>query len=222
MKKIKIYFKRKIKLLYGSIVKKFLSSKFVIILNSGATFITRDFIPLMDYIPKWSDTVEKFRSKFMCQVCVTILERCAVTISWWRSLSYRKQSVDLLYRSMDWFLFDRDLRHERFKRSELVVTKYCHVHSLFFCDGLTQKVPTWSIFFRKTSTLFFNFYLVAPRPTLGYYRGGSLTHPMLITAFLQFRLKGHREPCNEVRSLGTAKRLVGTWTWNIPIVIVTR
>ena len=48
MKKIKIYFKRKIKLFYGSIGKKFLSSKFVIILNSGATFITRDVIPLMD------------------------------------------------------------------------------------------------------------------------------------------------------------------------------
>ena len=30
---------------------------------------------------------------------------------------------------------------------------------------------------------FFNCYLAAPRPTLGHYRGDSLTHPMLITAF---------------------------------------
>ena len=29
---------------------------------------------------------------------------------------------------------------------------------------------------------FFNCYLTVPRPTLGHYRGGSLTHPMLITA----------------------------------------
>ena len=33
---------------------------------------------------------------------------------------------------------------------------------------------------------FFNCYLAAPRPTLGHYRGDSLTHPMLITAFYIF------------------------------------
>ena len=30
---------------------------------------------------------------------------------------------------------------------------------------------------------FFNCYLAAPRPTLGHCRGGSLTHPILITVF---------------------------------------
>ena len=38
---------------------------------------------------------------------------------------------------------------------------------------------------------FFNCYLAAPRPTLGHYQGGSLTHPMLITAFLYTRPEGH-------------------------------
>ena len=33
----------------------------------------------------------------------------------WRSLSYRNQSIDLQSRSMDWFLYDRELRHERVK-----------------------------------------------------------------------------------------------------------
>ena len=33
---------------------------------------------------------------------------------------------------------------------------------------------------------FFNCYLAAPRPTLGHYRGDSLTHPMLITAYYIF------------------------------------
>ena len=28
-------------------------------------------------------------------------------------LSYRNQSIDLLCKSMDWFLYDNDLRHER-------------------------------------------------------------------------------------------------------------
>ena len=36
-------------------------------------------------------------------------------LSWWRSLSYRNQSIDLQTKSMDWFLYDRDLRHERVK-----------------------------------------------------------------------------------------------------------
>ena len=30
-------------------------------------------------------------------------------------LSFRKQSIDLLWKSVDWFLYDRDLRHERDK-----------------------------------------------------------------------------------------------------------
>ena len=30
-----------------------------------------------------------------------------------RSLSYRNQSIDLQSKSMDWFLYHRDLRHER-------------------------------------------------------------------------------------------------------------
>ena len=32
-----------------------------------------------------------------------------------RSLSYRNQSTDLLCKSMDWFLYDRELHHERVK-----------------------------------------------------------------------------------------------------------
>ena len=39
-----------------------------------------------------------------------------LTLSWRRSLSYRKQSIDLQSKSMDWFLYDRDLRHERVKQ----------------------------------------------------------------------------------------------------------
>ena len=35
-------------------------------------------------------------------------------------------------------------------------------------------------------SLFFNYYLAAPRPTSGHYRGDSLTDPMLITAFYIF------------------------------------
>ena len=35
------------------------------------------------------------------------------TLSWRKPLSYRNQSIDLLCKSMDWFLYDNGLRHER-------------------------------------------------------------------------------------------------------------
>ena len=39
-----------------------------------------------------------------------------LTPSWRRSLSYRNQSIDFQSKSMNWFLYDRDLCHERVKR----------------------------------------------------------------------------------------------------------
>ena len=43
----------------------------------------------------------------------------SLTLSWRKPLSYRNQSIDLLCKSMDWFLYDNNLRHERvnYKRS---------------------------------------------------------------------------------------------------------
>ena len=38
-----------------------------------------------------------------------------LTLSWRRPLSYWKQSIDLLCKSIDWFLYDNGLRHERVK-----------------------------------------------------------------------------------------------------------
>ena len=40
-----------------------------------------------------------------------------LTFSWQRPLSYRNQYIDLLWKSMDWFLYDSGLRHERVKAS---------------------------------------------------------------------------------------------------------
>ena len=39
--------------------------------------------------------------------------RKSLCLLWRRSLSYRKQSIDSKSKSMDWFLYDRDFRHER-------------------------------------------------------------------------------------------------------------
>ena len=39
--------------------------------------------------------------------------KTGLTLSWRRPLSYRNQSIDLLCKLMDWFLYDNGLRHER-------------------------------------------------------------------------------------------------------------
>ena len=41
--------------------------------------------------------------------------KTALTLSWRRPLSYRSQSIDLLRKLMDWFLYDTGIRHERVK-----------------------------------------------------------------------------------------------------------
>ena len=46
---------------------------------------------------------------------MTILWDWRLTLSWRRPLSYRNQSTDLQSKSMDWFLYDNGLRHERVK-----------------------------------------------------------------------------------------------------------
>ena len=48
--------------------------------------------------------------------CVLLFQiTSCLTFSWRRALSHRKQSIDLPSKSIDWFLYDRDLRHERVK-----------------------------------------------------------------------------------------------------------
>ena len=91
---------------------------------------------------------------------------------------------------MDWFLHNRDLCHERVK----------------FLLRRSQE----NMFLGKVSYVcnsFFNFFLAAPRPTLGHCRGDSLTHPMLITAFYLVQPVGHREPRGKVGALSPAERL---------------
>ena len=46
-----------------------------------------------------------------------------LTLSWWRSLSYRNQAIDFLCKSVDLFLYDRDLHHERAKAIKLTNTQ---------------------------------------------------------------------------------------------------
>ena len=51
--------------------------------------------------------------------------------------------------------------------------------------------------------------MAPPRPTLGHYRGGSLTYLKLISCVLRIQREGHREPRNKVGFFSPAERLVG-------------
>ena len=65
----------------------------------------------------------------------------------WRSLSYRNQSTDLQRKSTDWFLYDRELRHERVKI--LKHTRYYQLILLILYSILLYDIlytpRTWSI-----------------------------------------------------------------------------
>ena len=46
------------------------------------------------------------------------------TLSWWMSLSNRNQSINLGCKSVNWFLYDRDLHHERVNIISVVLLLY--------------------------------------------------------------------------------------------------
>ena len=66
-----------------------------------------------------------------------------LTLSWRRPLSYRKQSIDLLRKSIDWFLYDNGRRHEK-------VNLTCHnlLDELYRLIGAvkTNKDSDWRYF----------------------------------------------------------------------------
>ena len=50
-----------------------------------------------------------------------------LTLSWRRPLLYRNQSIDLQSKSMNWFLYDNSLRHERVKKSRTRSWLFCEM-----------------------------------------------------------------------------------------------
>ena len=54
---------------------------------------------------------EREKGSFLCKFCRNA-QKLLAAINSLRSLSYRNQTIDLLCKLMDWFLYDRDLCHE--------------------------------------------------------------------------------------------------------------
>ena len=74
----------------------------------------------------------------------SIYQRWLLILSWRRSLSYRNEFINLLCKSMDWFLYDRDLRHERANTPLHVDPK----HSYFY-----QEMGVASNFLKRQTPL---------------------------------------------------------------------
>ena len=73
----------------------------------------------------------------------------SLTLSWRRPLSYWNQSINLLCKSMDWFLYDNGPRHERVKLSD---SQSMLCMSFSWSSGLDNRAN-----FRKSSRSFLNF-----------------------------------------------------------------
>ena len=69
------------------------------------------------YMHHFYDLPYSFSNSFNRGPC---WRKSCLTLSWRRPLSCRNQPTDLLCKSMDWFLYDNGLRHER-------VNKYMHL-----------------------------------------------------------------------------------------------
>ena len=61
----------------------------------------------------WSKMIPWTNWYFPSFICLN--DTCFLTLSCRRLLSYRTQSIDLFRKSIDWFLYDNGLRHERVK-----------------------------------------------------------------------------------------------------------
>ena len=89
-----------------------------------------------------------------------VQQRCS-TLSWRRLLLYRDQSFVLLCNSMDWFLYDRDLCHER-------VEVYKNLSETTFCDLLVRQENTYNFPRNREFQI--------PRVNTVWYGSNSLTN----------------------------------------------
>ena len=79
------------------------------------------------------------------------LIKVALTFSWRRSLSRRNQSTNLQNKSMNWFLYDWDLRHERVTLSAIVRLHECQTFLFNILHNMRwRKQRTGKLSLRKS------------------------------------------------------------------------
>ena len=111
-----------------------------------------------------------FYQKFFCYIGdESINWFIFLALSWQRSLSYRNQSIDLQSQSVDWFLYDRDLRHERVKGYLYQRSFYCKTWYIFLLSFETSKA---FLFIPKTTKSSHHF-VVTKKKSLTFEEDGD-------------------------------------------------
>ena len=96
-------------LIWSHLLKKSLMESFIFC--AVERFYKIFFSDNMQYHKRW-----EFQTYLIQPNSLSYIRVCnSLTLSWRRPLSYRNQSIDLLDKSMDWFLYDNGVRHERVK-----------------------------------------------------------------------------------------------------------
>ena len=73
-----------------------------------------DILKRLNYDDEWQVLNCCYLNWFITEIDLFVRPN-SLTLSWRRPLPYRKQSIDLLRKPMDWFLYDNGLIHERVK-----------------------------------------------------------------------------------------------------------
>ena len=77
--------------------------------------LNKYFLKLLMMLLKSSEVTQRTEKNYHFSLKLgSQRQKLILTHSWWRSLSHRNQSIDLQTKSMDSFLYNRDLRRERF------------------------------------------------------------------------------------------------------------
>ena len=91
------------------------------------------------------------------------LMNCPLTLSWRRPLSYRNQSMDLLCKSVDWFLYDHGPRHERVNYCKFWyhINKYAFLINALLADVLCNiDVILFNLIINIGGTIVEHFFVV--------------------------------------------------------------
>ena len=75
-----------------------------------------------------------------------------LTLSWRRPLSYRSQSIDLLGKSLDWFLYDNGLGHERVNVRMYSMDALRKNEGDYFLSNQTMNCQTGTFLLKKIAS----------------------------------------------------------------------
>ena len=91
-----------------------------------------------------------------CSQLITI-KIFTLTLSWRGPLSYRNQSTDLQSKSMDWFLYDNSLSHERVKAFYILYKNVSIYERLYIDTPYMSRYEVKRIIIFGTEDFFFFF-----------------------------------------------------------------